>query len=504
MSSPSDLELDPNTLTETGGEKRPPLKLEVKVDKPQTCLRHVVVTVPRSEIERYEREAFDKLAPDATVPGFRSGRAPRKLIERAFKSQVTEQIKGSLVMDSLSQITDEQRFSAIGEPDFDYEAITLPESGDFTYEFTIEVRPEFTTPNWKGLKLKRQVESIDDGVVEDSLQRLLSDRITPEAIEGPAQKNDVLLVNIDFQHEGKSIHRIEEVNIQLVPRVTFVDGVCEKFLDVLNGVQEGERRKITVEISANADHPLAGKSIDGEVEVVEVSRRNLPAITTEVLDDLGGFVSLDELKSFVRENLTRQATYRQQRELRRQIVDSLTRDANWELPPELVKRQTRRELERQVLELRRNGFSDGDIQKYVNAARQNARASTEAALREHFILEQIAEDLKIEPAAEDYDSEIRLIAQQSDMPERRVRARLEKTGQMDALRNQIVERRVLELITEAADVADSAAALGVKSDREFAVDQSALGIREEADIPEAKYADEQRAGAAGATPTTTE
>ncbi len=98
------------------------------------------------------------------------------------------------------------------------------------------------------------------------------------------------------------------------------------------------------------------------------------------------------------------------------------------LPATLVKRQTMRELERKVLELRRSGFDEDMIRRFVNASKQNAQATTEAALREHFILEKIAEEEKVDAEESDYDAEIALIAQQSDMPERRVRARLEKQG----------------------------------------------------------------------------
>ena len=113
-----------------------------------------------------------------------------------------------------------------------------------------------------------------------------------------------------------------------------------------------------------------------------------------------------------------------------------------------------RELERKVLELRRSGFAEDSIRGFVNASKQNAQATTESALREHFILEQIAEEENVDADDADYDAEIALIAQQSDTPERRVRARLYKQGQMDALRNQIVERKVIEMIVESATVTE--------------------------------------------------
>ena len=102
------------------------------------------------------------------------------------------------------------------------------------------------------------------------------------------------------------------------------------------------------------------------------------------------------------------------------------------------------------MELQRSGFSDEEIHAHENALRQNSTVSTARALKEHFILERIAEEEEIDADEEDYEAEIRLIAAQSDESPRRVRARLEKSGSMDVLRNQIIERKVIELILEHA------------------------------------------------------
>ena len=102
--------------------------------------------------------------------------------------------------------------------------------------------------------------------------------------------------------------------------------------------------------------------------------------------------------------------------------------ADWELPPGLLQRQSHRELQRAVLELQRSGFSEDEIQAHENSCGRTAGVDTARALKEHFILERIAEDEEIDADEEDYDAEIRLIAAQSNESPRRVRARLEKGG----------------------------------------------------------------------------
>jgi trigger factor len=192
--------------------------------------------------------------------------------------------------------------------------------------------------------------------------------------------------------------------------------------------------------------------------------------------------------------LERQVEYYRTEELRKQITKILTESANWDLPPSLVRRQSDRELQRRVLELRRNGFSDDQIRSVVNSMRRNTEETTKAALREHFVLEKIAEDLKIEPSEAEYDDEIKLIAEQSDLSARQVRAKLERSGQMDAVRNQILERTVIQRIVDAATVTNVSGDSILKDDPEdFAVEFLVAPVSQA--LPEARYDEKPEDGA---------
>ena len=432
------------------------IDLTVKIDKPGTCLRHVVVTIPRIEIQRYYQRCFEELRPRAELPGFRPGKAPRKLVESRFKDHLNEQVKSTLVMESLQQVTEGGSFSAISEPDVNYNAIEIPAEGDFTYEFKIEVRPEFDTPEWKGLKLRRPTVDITDKVIDSQLARTLSRFSTGEPVDGPAALGDSLQLNIRFLDNERVVNTIHEASVRLYPRLSFADTVVENFGELLAGSSEGEKVSTKATISAESmNSNWASKEIDVEFEILEVRRLNVDDLSPQMLAELG-FDSAPELRQFVRDELGKQLAFHQQQALRKQVTDTLTKGADWELPDSLVRKQTNRELQRQALELRRSGFDDEQIGVALNTARRNATEMTVQSLREHFVLEKLAEAMELEPKAEEYDKEIELIAEQSDMSPRRIRARLEKSGQMDALRNQIVERQVIEKIAAAGDMTDYA------------------------------------------------
>lgn len=477
-------ELDQSSPENT--TEAPKLEFDVKVENVSACERHVIVTIGRAEIDRYYKKAFDEVVPKAELPGFRAGKAPRKLIESRFRTEVAEQVKNSLVVESLQQVTEGGHFSAISEPDFNYKVIEVPAEGDFRYEFDIEVRPDFETPKWEGLKLNRLKCELSDAEVDRQTARTLSRFVQGDPVDGEAQVGDVLTLNIKFYDGDRLFSQLEEESVPLRTRLTFGDAVVEGFEQVLTGAREGDKRESEVTISDSAPNPEhRGKKMRAEFEVVEIRRIQVDEINAQLLDELG-FENATELRGFVRSELERQFFYVQHQDLRKQIVAKLTEGADWDMPESLVNKQTSRELQRLVLELQRSKFDRDKINEYLNASRMNARASTIEALREHFVLEKIAEELKIEPTPQEYDAEIALLAEQGDTSARRMRARLERSGQMDAIRNQIIERHVIERIADAAELTDVPDTQFLKKD--VAASSIDFMISGEAiDIPEAKH-----------------
>jgi trigger factor len=476
---------DQAAAVENEAEVKQRLNLEVKIDSPSACERHVVVTVGKEDVDRYLKDAFNELMPKAELPGFRPGRAPRKLVESRFKEHIADQVKGKILMDSLSQMSDDHQFTAISEPDFDVNSVQMPDDGPMVFEFDIEVRPEFELPRWKGLTLERPNKDYSDDEVQQRLSQLLSKYGQLEAHEGPIEAGHFVTMTLRASHEGRQIAQLTEETIEVRPTLSLTDAKLEGFDKLLVGRQVGDTVTTRLTISPESEsEEFRGKQIDLSLEIVAVEHRKLPELTREFLDRIGGFENEAELNAEVRKEMERQLKYFQQRRIREQITTQLTVTATWDLPQDLLRRQARRELERALMELQSSGFSNDQIRAYMNELHQNAMASTARALKEHFILERIAEDEKIEAQPDDYDAEIELIADQTDETPRRVRARLEKKGLMDTLRNQIVERKVIQLIEQNAEIRE--VPYTPARDQVVAVNWSAAGSAKGA-IPEAEH-----------------
>ena len=467
-----------------GEEEAEPLEIEVSIDKRSACERHLTVSISRADIDRYLDKEFSELVTSAEVPGFRPGRTPRKVVEARFRKDVTERVKSSLVMDSMGQINEQHELSPISEPDLKLDAVEIPDEGPMTFEFDLEVRPEFDLPRWKGLKIERPVREFTEEDVDRALERGLASHGQLVPFDGPAESGDYITTNLTFSHQGVILSSGNEEVIRIRPVLSFRDGKIEKFDKLMAGVRAGETREHTADLTQDApNQALRGATVTATFEVLEVKRLELPELTPQFLESIGDFESEADLRDAIRDNLQRQMEYSQHRRAREQVAAALTAAADWDLPPALLERQSQRELERAVLELRRSGFSDEEVRAYENDLRQNSRESTDRALKEHFILERIAEEEEITDDPEDYETEIKLIAEQSDQTPRRVRARLEKSGGMDVLRNQIVERKVIEQILSHAKFTD-VPHQPEATDAE-AVEWAAGGGEPESDIPEA-------------------
>ncbi|MDB4864028.1 trigger factor [Pirellulaceae bacterium] len=453
------------------------LDIAVEVKEVGACERHVVVTVSASDIEKYKDEAYSDLMPKAQIPGFRIGRAPRKLVESRFKSDIVDQVKGSLIMDAMSQVTDEQEFSAISEPDFNFEAVQMPEDGDLTFEFNVEVRPEFELPEWKGLDLEKVIHEYSDEEVDERAAELLQRYGDVEEVEGAVEAGDTVNISITFQDGDKITSTVSEENVIVRGSLSFSDGSIDGFGDLVIGASAGDSKDTTAKLSDSLDdEDLAGKEYAAGITIHSIKRTTAPEMTPEFLEEVGGFETVDDMKAAVREELERQLNYHQQQRTRGQITELLTADASWELPPQLLRRQSQRELQRSILELQASGFPDEEIRRHINRLQQNLLGSTEKALKEHFILERIAEDHDLEATPEDIEREILIIALQQQSSPRAVRAQLEKRGDMDALRNQIIERQAIELITEEANFTET----GLPEDEDsnsFALSAAISGIQ---------------------------
>jgi len=233
-------ELDVPDLSEAAAAVEPgedvyEMSLDVTIGDAGPCRKHVKVTVPRKDIDHHIEQTTEKFRDEAQVPGFRPGHVPAELVQKRFRKELADQVKQDILLGSLEIISEKHDLDPINQPDLDVETLELPEEGDFTYEFDVEVRPEFDLPDYSGLKLERPTREIDDAEVEKSLRRYLTQYASLEDRAGAAEPDDYVALELKAEHDGKVIREIDEFYVRVKPVLSFEDAEIKKFDKLVKG-----------------------------------------------------------------------------------------------------------------------------------------------------------------------------------------------------------------------------------------------------------------------------
>jgi trigger factor len=444
------------TATATEGEEK---KLHQKVDIADLgpCRKKIRVEIDRADIDERFGDHYKKLTHEGSVPGYRPGKAPRKLIERKFRRDVADQVKSEVMMVSLQQLGQDYDIAPLSEPELDLDTVEIPDQGPLVYEFEVEVRPQFTLPPYKGLKLKRPTKEFSDADIAEQRRLLLSryGQIAPKS-SGTAEIGDVITTVISFSHNGQELTKTEEVPIRVEKDLVLKDGMAKGFGEKIHGAKAGDQRTIPVTISGAAANPqLEGQVVEALFDIKDVKTVLLPDLTPEFLEQHFGVQTPGALDELLRVLMNRQLEHIQRRSARAQILQQLAGSVDWQLPPDLLQRQARQALARRVMEMRSDGISDEQIIQQQRRLEQDVLANTRELLKEHFVLQKVSEEEKIEIDRADLEDEIERLAEQSGESPRRLRARLEREDMLTALAAEMVERRALDLILDSAEYEDA-------------------------------------------------
>jgi trigger factor len=465
-------------LSEGATTAAAPVKLQqnVEIRDIGPCKKHIKVTVERKDIDDRFSEKISELVSDANVSGFRPGKAPRRVVERRYHKEVADQVKSEVLLASLQQLAEDHDIAPLSAPDIDPGNIELPRQGPLVYEFEVEVRPHFDLPNYKGLKLRRPVHTFSDEEVAGEERRLLTPygQIVPKT-EGDAQVGDLVVVDAVIKADDREIGKMNEATFRVNKQLAFKDGLADNFAEQVKGAKAGDVRDIDIKLSsAVADPSLRGQSVKAELTIKDVKMVILPELTHEFLHATFGIKSAEQLRELIQVVLQRRLEHQQRQAARKQVMELITAATSWELPPDLLRRQAHRAMARKIMEMRADGISDEEIQARRRLLEQDILESTAQALKEHFVLQKIAEDEKIDITDDDLNEEIERIAEQEGESPRRVRARLERDDLLDALAAEMIERTALDLILNSAEYED--VPLGQE-------DQPAVSMVEEQAVP---------------------
>ena len=415
-------------------------EVAVEVADAGTLKKKVTITVPAALIDAKREEMFGELNTSAQVPGFRIGRAPRRLLVKRFGKEVDRDVRNAVLGESIGAGLEKSGLKVLGEPDLDLDAIELPESGDMTYDMEVEVAPEFALPELKGIEVTKPSDEVTDERIDDAIERLRLSNVRYEPTDDAAAEQDA--VEVDATISGEDI---EETKSSATLRVApgQIEGLPLVDLGtVLAGKKAGETA--TTSVTVPAVHPneaWQGKEVTVDLAIQEVRRRVLPELNDEYAEQLG-YESLAELREGFAGRMKAQVLGEAQRAMREQINEYLLANVDFELPEGVATRHAERMLQRRYIDLLQMGLPREQVDERMTEIQASVNEQSQRDLKLSFILQKVADEREIEVTDEEVNARVAQMAAMYRRRPERLRQELESDGTISQVQVAIREEKV--------------------------------------------------------------
>ena len=401
----------------------------------------------------------DRWAKVATVPGFRPGRAPVALVRQRYKKEIRGEVLSELVPQAVTQAITERALNVIGEPDVHFAAEDeLDRLGQksLALHAHLEVLPEITLGEVRGLEVARRVRPITDVDVEEVIKNWHERSASLQPVEDRgAEPGDTVTAN----YLGRFINppEQEDINVEEVDTELGGEDVLEDFTNNLLGARPDDERTFTVRYPEDFKSTgLAGKEIEYTAKVVAVRVKELPELNDEWAQSLGeeGVDSLEALRAKVREALTERARAEAENRLRETVMNKLIEAHPVEVPQTLLQRQTYKVLEATMRDMLTPGIDPRDAGVGGKALCERVQQEARRQLQVSLLLEHIAEQENIGPTNEEMEAEIAALARASHQSIEQVRATLTKEEVERSIAGRLRTHKALDFVIENARVSE--------------------------------------------------
>ena len=406
----------------------------------------IVVEIDKELMESGVQQAYMKARKSIMIPGFRKGKAPRKMIESMYGAHVfyedgLEEIFPKVYEEAVVK----QDVKAVGRPSLT--DMNISEDNIVTITLTTDIYPEVTLGDYKGLKIEKAKAEVTDEQVQAELDRMAQNVASTETVERAAEMGDT--ANIDFEgfDNGVAFEGGKGTNHDLkLGSNSFVPGFEEQIV----GMSAGEEKDIDITFPEDYHKDLAGKAVVFHVKVNKVTVTNVPAQDDEFAKDVSEFDTLEELKADIRAKALEQAQKQIDSAFENACVEKAAENATADLPNGLIEAELDNQMERFAYQLQMSGYSVDAYAKMMGgdlATMRNAfRPAAEKQAKINVTLAKIVEAEGITVSDEDIAEEYESMAKQYEMDAEKVKSLVPK----EELQTSLETRKAVKVIVDSA------------------------------------------------------
>ena len=407
----------------------------------------VVVEIDKELMESGVNKAYMKARKSIMIPGFRKGKAPRKMIESMYGAHVFYEDGLEEIFPEIYDfaIAHQEGFKAVGRPNLT--DMQISDDNVVTLTLTTEIYPEVTLGQYKGLEVEKAEVTVSDAQVQAELDRMAQNVASTETVDRAAQMGDT--ANIDFEgfDNGVPFEGGKGDNFDLkLGSGSFVPGFEEQVV----GMSAGEEKDIDITFPEDYHKELAGKAVVFHVKVNKVTVTVVPEMDDEFAKDVSEFDTLEELKADIRAKALEKAEKNAQTNFETACVDKAAENTTVDMPNALIERELDVQMERFAYQLQMGGYSmeqyakmmGGDVSTMRNAFRPGAEKQAKISVT----LEKIAEVENVTVSEEDIAAEIESLAKQYELEPEKVKEMVPAEELTESLKT----RKAVQIIVDSA------------------------------------------------------
>ena len=402
------------------------------------------VFVTAEEFDLALEECYRRSKNQITVPGFRKGKAPRKLIEKMYGASVFYNDALDMILPAVcSHGITEQKLRVVGVPQI--LNIDIADDKSVTVRYSVDLYPEATVTEYKGLKAVRKPVTVEDKEIDGELAAMQFKNARIQPVDRPAANGDIVTIDFEGFIDGQPFEGGKGENYELVlGSGTFIPGFEEK----LNGVRAGEERDLDLVFPENYKEDLAGKPVVFKVKVHEVKERVLPDLDDEFAKDVSEFDTLEEYKASIRENLMKERQTQVERDFEEAVLQKLAENVEADIPESMINEYIDNQLRNMSEQLSVYGM---DLAMYFNMLgtdeegfRNGVRPSTINRIKITLGLEKVAELENLEPTDEEIEDFYKGLADQYKMDVEKVKESVDRDSVAGELKLRAASKLVVD------------------------------------------------------------
>ena len=411
----------------------------------------LTIEVEQEKLENATDGAAKRIAGRVNIPGFRKGKAPRKIVENFVgKEAILQEAFEAVAQKAFDEALKEQDMEPVTRPEIDI--VTLEEGRNVVFTAKFTQRPEVTLGEYKGLKVEKPEASVSEEDIDRQIEGMRQHQGT--LIDAPAdaavKKDDFITLDFDGFVDGVPFEggKGEDYPLQ-IGSGSFIPG----FEDQLIGAKVGEEGEVNVTLPEDYHaENLKGKAALFKCTVRSIKSRELPEVNDEFAKKASKFDTLAELREDIRKNLQESAARRAENERRTKAIDMATDNCTMEIPPVMVENRITAMIQEMAMRLEQQGMS---LEQYLQYAgldiariRDEYRETAEKNVRTDLMLEEVAkaEDIKVD--GRDLDQEVYAMALSYGATPKQVQKIIKEQGRVSDLAATVLRKKTAQFIVD--------------------------------------------------------